>query len=128
MTEMKGIKEIEQIILIETAEMAYPVNNLYNDVKSFNSEAAHEDICRYMCSIIGSMLTEGKITLKKSFYEPDKDYPDSFSLVSSRDLTDAEADLVLKHPENWDQNDFFSQNEIVELDITNIGREILENS
>lgn len=126
MTEMKGISELEQIILVETGEMGYPLNNLYNDVKVFNKDASHAELCGYMCTIIGSMLVEEKISLQKSFYQTAKDFPDSYEHVSSRELTEEEKDLVLKHPEKWDDKDIFSATEVIELIITDTGLRALE--
>jgi hypothetical protein len=123
---MKGIEELEEMILIETNDFDYPIGNVRNDVYMRNQELSENELFEAMSSFIGSMVAEEYVTLKMKEYRKHSDYEDAFELVSERDATKEESDLILKQPELWTEKDVFSCFNVIELSILPKGREKLE--
>ncbi|HNR88148.1 MAG TPA: hypothetical protein PKM65_07395 [Spirochaetota bacterium] len=117
---MIDIKGIEEGVLIETREFNMCIQNLYNDIKVGGKNLSDEEVRRFTCNVIGSMVTEGLVRLVKTTYLQEDE--DVYSYESERDLTPEETDLILKEPERWEEENVFSPADVYELVITGKGR------
>ncbi len=122
---MNFISGIEEGILIEANDFNVPVLMVYNDVLVQNMEMPKEDIYSQASLVIGAMVTEGLVELVMTHHRKVMD--DLYSPLHERYLTHEEVDLILNHPERWDDEDVFSFINTYQLKITEKGRETLYN-
>ncbi len=120
---MVDINDIEEGVLIETNDFNLSVQNLCNDIMVRGRDMSQEEVRKFASNIIGSMVTEGLITLVKTNYVQEDE--ETFSPDSERELSPEEMDLILKHPEKWEEEGVFSPAEVYEMVITEQGRERL---
>ncbi len=123
---MIDIREVEEGVLIETGDFNMCMQNLYNEIKFLGKDISDGEARRFTCSIIGSLVTQGLVTLVKSTYLQKEE--DLYELESERGCTDEELDFLLKEPERWEEMNVFSLTEVYELAITEKGRLRLEES
>jgi hypothetical protein len=117
---MIQMKEIEEGVMIEVNEFAYPLSNLINDVTIAGKELTKEEVYKYASNIAASLFMEGYVKLQKSTYEQTDDQ--SYQLISSRELTEEEADYILKGSDNWDEETIMAVDDVFELTVTEKGK------
>ena len=120
---MIDINEIEEGVLIEASEFNYCIENLVNDITARGKGLSREEIYRFACNIIGSLLARGLVKLVRTTCKEVEE--DLYDRVSERELTDEELDLILQKPDKWDERDVFSITEVYEMSITGEGRKAL---
>jgi hypothetical protein len=117
---MIDIREIEESILIETNDFSWPIHQVYNEIMVSGKSISQEDAMRLTSMVIGSMVTEGMVTLVKATYREEDE--DIYARESERSLTPEETDLILRQPDRWEEADALSLTESYELVITEAGR------
>ncbi len=121
---MIDIMDIEESILIEADDFGRSVGNLVAEIQFRDKDLSYRDTCRFACTVIGSLMTEGLIKVIKTEYKlEDEDY---YTPVKSTDLPEEELDRFLKNPDQWDEMNVFSDMLPFELRTTGKGREKLE--
>lgn len=121
---MQYISEIEDLILIEANDFNVPVQNVFNDVWMTNKSLNREEAYKLTSSVIGSMVAEGLVELVMTHHIAERE--DVFSPFAERYLKHEEIELILKHPELWDEKDVFSFTDTYQLKITEKGRDVFE--
>ena len=118
---MINIMEIEEAVLIEAEDSGQNVGNLVTEIRFRDRKLGYGEACRFACSIIGSLVAEGLITVIKTEYIQEDE--DSYAPVISTELTKEELDKFVSNPDKWDEMKVFSDTLPFELRATGKGRE-----
>lgn len=122
---MKSFTSFEEDVLIEANYCNYPVEILCKNIHVKYPDLSCDELYRWISSVIASMMHEGLIELVMTHYcirEGDFSTP-----MAERYLNHQELELILKHPEKWDENNVFSITDTYQLKITDKGKEAYLN-
>ncbi len=120
---MIDINKLEEGVLIEANDFNTGISQLVNDIAVQDRRMSRNEIYKLACNIIGSLVVQNYVTVIKTKYKRVDE--DIYNKISSSDVSEEEMEIILKHPEKWDEMDVFSKTATIELRITDKGREYL---